>query len=259
MRILKTLVFILIGSALTAAAPVCAQSVAASDVSGMWTASFVTPDHTYPARIELKQDADKVTGAVMAPDGNGDANKVTGSVKGKDVTFAFATPDPGGSGRTLAIEVKATMGSDGLNGSFNVDDAPGGTFAATKAPKETNAAKESTQPGASKEPAPAMSGAAMDVSGTWALTVDLGSITASPTLLLKQDGGSLTGTYTSQQYGQFPIKGTIKGNQIQFGMTMAIEGNGIDVAFTGTADKDGLKGSVNYGGIGEGTFTGKKK
>jgi hypothetical protein len=40
---------------------------------------------------------------------------------------------------------------------------------------------------------------------------------------------------------------------------MTIEGNAIDVAYSGTADKDSIKGSVNYGGVGEGTFTGTRK
>jgi hypothetical protein len=89
--------------------------------------------------------------------------------------------------------------------------------------------------------------------------VDLGSITATPTVLFKQDGPSLTGTYTSTQYGQFPLKGTVTGDKIDFSFTMSIEGNALDVHFAGTADKDGLKGTVNYGGVGEGTFTGKKR
>ena len=77
--------------------------------------------------------------------------------------------------------------------------------------------------------------------------------------MFKQDGETLSGEYTSQQYGTFPLKGTVKGNQLQFAFTMTIEGNAIDVVFSGTAEKDAIKGSVNYGGVGEGTFTGTRK
>jgi len=249
MGTLKT--FIAAATLLAAASPMAAQS---ANVTGTWTASFVTPDRTYPARIELKQDHDTVTGTVGAGSGT-EGNKLTGSIKGNDLTFAFSTVDPNGGGRTLAIEVKASISSDGLSGSFNVDAEPTGTFSAkrdeSKGSKDTTAPKDSKD---SKDP----KGAA-NVEGTWAFTVDLGSITASPTVLFKQDGEALTGTYTSQQYGAFPLKGTVKGNQVQFGFTMSVEGNAIDVVFAGTADGDSLKGTVNYGGIGEGNFTGKKK
>ncbi len=234
--------------ALTAlAAPAAAQT---PNVTGTWTASFVTSERTYPARIQLKQDSDTLSGVVDGGAGT-EGNKLTGSIKASDLTFAFSTPDPGGSGRMLAIAVKAAVGSDGLTGSFDVDGAPSGTFSA-----RPEGAKDAKAPADTKA---ATSGATADVAGTWAFTVDLGSITASPTVLLKQDAGTLTGTYTSQQYGQFPLKGTVKGNQVEFNFTMSIDGNTLDVVFSGTADKDGLTGTVNYGGIGQGTFTGKKK
>jgi hypothetical protein len=244
---MRTYKMYLAALALTAiAAPAAAQT---PNVTGTWTASFVTSERTYPARIQLKQDSDTLSGVVDGGAGT-EGNKLTGSIKASDLTFAFSTQDPSGSGRMLAIAVKASVGNDGLTGSFDVDGAPSGTFSA-----KPEAANDAKAPAAKA----ATSGAHADVAGTWAFTVDLGSITASPTVLLKQDAGTLTGTYTSQQYGQFPLKGTVKGNQVQFNLTMSIDGNSLDVVFSGTADKDGLTGTVNYGGIGEGTFTGKKK
>jgi hypothetical protein len=240
MRTIKTLAVAAVLAAL--ASPAAAQS----SVTGVWTASFVTADRTYPAKIDLKQEKDQLTGTVGG-DPSAAPNNLTGTIKGNDLSFSFSTPDPSGSGRVLAIEVKATAGSDGLSGTFTVDGEPTGTFAAKRDAKD----KDSKEPKAS--------GPAADVSGTWAFTVDLGSITATPTVLLKQDGQSLTGTYTSTQYGQFPLKGTVNGDKIDFAFTMSIEGNALDVHFAGTADKDGLKGTVNYGGVGEGTFTGKKR
>jgi hypothetical protein len=226
------------------AAPAAAQS---SDVTGVWTADFVTSERTYPARIEFKQDGSTVTGAVGPA--NGETNKLTGTVKEGKLTFAFSTPDPNGGGGILAIEVTASVAAEGLSGSFTVDGDPTGTFSAKR-----GAAKPAETP---KTDAPAAAPAA--VGGTWSFTVDLGSITASPTVAFKQEGETLTGTYTSQQYGQFPLKGTIKGNDLAFSFTMTIEGNALDVHFTGKVDKDAASGSVNYGGIGDGTFTAKKQ
>ena len=41
---------------------------------------------------------------------------------------------------------------------------------------------------------------------------------------------------------------------------MNVEGNGLNVTYTGKADKDGaIKGSVTYGDMMSGTFTATKK
>jgi hypothetical protein len=93
----------------------------------------------------------------------------------------------------------------------------------------------------------------------WALQIDLGGNTATPTATLKQDGEKLTGTYSSQVLGEQQITGTIKGSAISFGFQASFDGNAVKVTYTGTVDKDTMKGSVAFGDLGEGTFTGKKK
>ena len=60
-----------------------------------------------------------------------------------------------------------------------------------------------------------------------------------PDHVLKQDGEKLTGDYVSAQYGKFPITGTLKGADVSFSFAMNIEGNGLNVTYTGTVEKDG--------------------
>ena len=98
-----------------------------------------------------------------------------------------------------------------------------------------------------------------DVAGTWAITVDIGGNTGTPTVTLKQDGEKLTGTYSSQVFGEQKVTGTITGNAITFGFTGAIEGNTVTVTYTGTVDKATMKGKVTLGDLAEGTFTAKKQ
>jgi hypothetical protein len=98
-----------------------------------------------------------------------------------------------------------------------------------------------------------------NVSGDWALTVETAAGTGNPSVSFKQDGETLTGTYSSQLFGEQKVTGTIKGNAITFGFTGSIEGNTLQVTYTGTVDKDTMKGKVTLGDLGEGTFTGKKK
>lgn len=98
-----------------------------------------------------------------------------------------------------------------------------------------------------------------DVAGTWALTVETPQGTGNPTLTLKQDGETLTGTYLSQFFGERPVTGNMKGDAITFSFTVAMEGNTVTVTYSGTVEKDTMKGKVAFGDMGEGTFTGKKK
>jgi len=100
----------------------------------------------------------------------------------------------------------------------------------------------------------------IDLAGTWEFSIELPDISATPTVLFKQEGELLTGEYQSQTYGKSPLKGTIKGNQLDFGFDMSIDGNAISVTYTGTVvDKDTLKGEMSYGGLADGTFTAARK
>ncbi len=99
----------------------------------------------------------------------------------------------------------------------------------------------------------------IDVSGSWALTVETAGGTGSPSVDLKQDGETLTGNYSSQVFGEQKVTGTIKGNAITFGFTTTFEGSSVTVTYSGTADASTMKGKVTVGDLGEGTFTGKKR
>jgi hypothetical protein len=77
-----------------------------------------------------------------------------------------------------------------------------------------------------------------DVAGAWALTVETGAGPGTPSVTFKQDGEKLTGTYSSQVFGEQQVTGTIKGNAITFSFTAALEGNKLTVTYTGTVEKD---------------------
>ena len=98
-----------------------------------------------------------------------------------------------------------------------------------------------------------------NVAGEWQLTIDTGQGTGTPTVTFQQDGEKLTGTYSSQVFGEQKVTGSVKGNAITFGFTATLEGNSFEITYTGTVEKDTMKGKVKLGDVGEGTFTGKKK
>lgn len=97
-----------------------------------------------------------------------------------------------------------------------------------------------------------------NVTGKWILDVQTDAGSGTPTITLKQDGEKLTGHY-SGQLGEAELTGTIKGNAITFGFEADLQGTAAKVTYTGTVDKDTMKGTLDLAGMATGTFTGKKQ
>ena len=97
-----------------------------------------------------------------------------------------------------------------------------------------------------------------DVSGNWKLTIETPNGTGSPSLVLKQDGEKLTGTYKGR-FGEAPLEGTIKDKDIKFTVKVSAQGQEFQIEYAGTVEGDTMKGKVKFGDFGEGTFSGKKE
>jgi len=100
--------------------------------------------------------------------------------------------------------------------------------------------------------------AKVDVTGKWAFNVETSAGAGTPTFTFKQDGEKLTGHYTGT-FGEADLTGTVKGADITFSFTVDAQGNAIKETYTGTVDKDTMKGKLVIEGLGEGTFTAKKQ
>jgi hypothetical protein len=106
----------------------------------------------------------------------------------------------------------------------------------------------------------AAQGAKIDLTGKWTFTVQTEAGTGEPTVTLKQDGEKLTGHYSSQVLGEADLAGTVKGQKIEFAFTADAQGTKLEVKYSGTVEsKDALKGTVDLGGLGSGTFTAKRQ
>ena len=93
------------------------------------------------------------------------------------------------------------------------------------------------------------------VTGTWNMTVETSMGSGTPVFILKQENDTLiTGTYKGQ-FGEAPVKGTIKDNKID----LKFEATDMIMEYTGTIEGNNVKGKVVFGTIGEGTFTGIRK
>jgi hypothetical protein len=97
-----------------------------------------------------------------------------------------------------------------------------------------------------------------NVSGNWKLTFETPNGPANPSVVLKQDGEKLTGTYKGR-FGEFPLEGAIKGKEFKFTVKVSAQGQEIQLEYAGAVDGDTIKGKVKFGDMGEADFSGKKE
>jgi hypothetical protein len=98
-----------------------------------------------------------------------------------------------------------------------------------------------------------------DVTGEWIFDVSTSQGSGSPTFAFQQDGEKLTGTYRGL-FGEASLTGTVKGRTLKFSFTANAQGTELVVTYDGELeDNDSVKGTVDFGGMGSGTFEGRRK
>jgi hypothetical protein len=241
---IAALVLLLAGSVTTLAqapAPAAAPA-AAADVTGTWNANFVTGNGEIPAQIKISKSGDKLAGTISSQMGE---SKLEAEQKGKAVSIWFTMEGQNGP---MAIELTATQDGDSLKGTTMAAGSPAGQWTATRD-------KTAAPPAASTPASAAPASAPASLTGTWTVALELTNISATPTMVLKQEGEKLTGEYVSQQYGRFPLTGTVKGTDVTITFGMNVEGTALNVTYAGKIDKDGkIAGTVNVGDMMNGTF-----
>jgi hypothetical protein len=234
----------------TVAAVVCVLAMGvvppaqAQDASGRWEATFYTQQGPLPATVVLKKDGEKLTGTVTSQQGE---LAVSGTQKGNDIALN-ATLDMGNG--PMSINITGKQDGDSLTGSVDFGGQGQADWGAKRAAAGGSADKATPAGGDAK---------AGDVSGTWALELTTANGGGTPTVTLKQDGGKLTGQYSSQMIGEAPVTGSIKGSDFTFQFNASVQGTTFQIVYTGTLEGSTMKGTVKLGDMGEGTFTGKRK
>ena len=100
--------------------------------------------------------------------------------------------------------------------------------------------------------------AAADVSGTWKMSIEMQAGTSSPVFVLTQKGETITGNYKGE-FGEAPVIGTIKGNDLSLAYRTEVQGVPLDVTYTGTVEGNTMSGKLLLVGFGDGTFKGIKQ
>ena len=100
-----------------------------------------------------------------------------------------------------------------------------------------------------------------NISGTWLLTVDMGQTHGTPTVVLRQKGGVLTGTIANPR-GQQMLTGTIDGRDATFAFEAVRDGQTVTGVYRGTVEsRTKMSGTVDFTGAltGSGTWVATKK
>ena len=109
---------------------------------------------------------------------------------------------------------------------------------------------------------PAPAAKVPDVAGKWTMVMELSIGTSNPVLMFKQDGDTITGTYTGR-YGDAKLAGKVTADrQVQFTVSLEAEGSSVTMFFAGEVAADGLtiaKGTCNIEGLGEGTWVARRE
>ena len=231
------------------AAPAAAQTTTATtattttaanaDLAGTWDVTFTAQQGPIPGQMVFKKEGAKIIGTVTSQVGT---SPLEAEVKGKAVTVWFSVTMQQGP---IAIQLDGTVDGDAMKGSIGAGGQSAGTWEATRA-KDAKDAKPADSTTSTTSTASTTS--TPSLTGTWSVTIELPNMTATPTMALKQEGEKVTGEYVSAQYGKFPMTGTIKGTDVVMSFQMNLEGDVLNVTYSGTLEKDGtMKGSVNYG------------
>jgi D-glucosaminate-6-phosphate ammonia-lyase len=114
------------------------------------------------------------------------------------------------------------------------------------------------QKSAPPPPPPATAAKVTDVSGTWELNVESPMGSRASDAIFTQTGETLGGKMVSPR-GEVPLTGTIDGDTVKFGINVNVQGQSLQIDYSGTITGDTMSGTVMFGSFGDGKWTGKRK
>jgi hypothetical protein len=107
-------------------------------------------------------------------------------------------------------------------------------------------------------PVAAQDAKTINITGTWEMTVESPQGQMVITANYKQEGEALTGTHVSEM-GEAPLKGTVKGTDIEYTLTLDMGGQQLSIVHKAKVNGDAITGTANVGDMGAIAFTAKRK
>jgi len=97
----------------------------------------------------------------------------------------------------------------------------------------------------------------LDVSGEWVLDVESPNGIGERQVTFVQDGDALTGEISGSRAAGV-LTGTVDGDEVTFVAVVEMEGGSFEITYTATVTDGEMKGTVDFGSYGSGSFTGRR-
>jgi len=223
----------------------------AANVAGTWDITIESPQGKRTVLLIIKKNGDKLAGAIKSPQGETALESI--ALNNDDIAFALTRQI---QGQDMKFSYTGKVAKDSMKGDVDFGGQATGTWSAVPHKEDAAAA---APPAAAPAPPAAAPAQGMNITGVWSFVVETSQGSGSPTFTFTQSGENLTGTYKGQ-FGEAPLTGTVKGADLKFAIKINAQGQDLTLTYSGKIEsKDSMKGTVQLGELGEGTWTAKRK
>lgn len=208
----------------------------AAGASGTWSLSVNTGEgESVSVTLALQQQGGQLTGAITGELGSA---QIANASIGTSGEIGFTAPIQLG-GQTTEATFAGNITGNEMRGTVQIVGRSPGSFTGRRA------GTPPTQPGTTTPPATQTTpAAALDLTGTWTLSVADPDGAIPVTLMLNQQGQTLAGTLQSPFGAADVANGSIGAEGFRFTVTITLEGQTIEVAFAGTASGNEMRGTA---------------
>jgi hypothetical protein len=99
----------------------------------------------------------------------------------------------------------------------------------------------------------------VDVTGTWDISIDTPQGAMPGVATFKQEGEKVTGTQSGPGGEETKLEGTVKDATLAYVLKINMQGNEMAINFSGKVDGNSIAGTFEFGGMGSGAWTAKRK
>ena len=96
-----------------------------------------------------------------------------------------------------------------------------------------------------------------DVAGNWRVEFAVPTGEMAVTMTINQEGRTLSGRVINED-GEFPLRGSVDGNQITATWTVPEQGSQMDITMKGTVEGETISGVARLGNVGEGSLSARR-
>jgi imidazolonepropionase-like amidohydrolase len=221
-------------------------------ISGAWSLKITMqgqPDKS--VTLTLRQEGERLSGGLQGDLGT---SQIANASVGSSGEIKFTAPVTTG-GQTTEATFTGTVTGNEMRGSVTTVNGGNGSFTGTRPEGSAPPQGARRPPGATESAPPAA--AAVDLSGTWTLAINIEGQNLPATLALRQESNRLSGTLQSQLGSSEVSNGSVGADGFHFTVNVSIQGQSLEVTFAGTATGNSMSGSATSA-QGAASFTGTR-